>query len=125
MIVDSEVLIWLLRGSRKAAQAIDEAEGKAVSVVTYMELVRRSRDEDEMRIIKALLSDLKFRTLPLSENVGHRATIYLEEYGLSSEMTLSDALLAATAVEVGEPLLTTNPGRFKAIKELETKVFKP
>ena len=43
MIVDSEVLIWLLRGSRKAAQAIDEAEGKAVSVVTYMELVRRSQ----------------------------------------------------------------------------------
>lgn len=125
MIVDTDVLIWLLRGHEKAARAVDAADARAVSVVTYMELLQEARNKGEVRTIKAFLTDLQFRLLPLSENIGHRASIYLEEYGLSSGMSLADALLAATAVESREMLLTANQKHYKPVKELEMKIFRP
>ena len=125
MIVDTDVLIWLLRGHEKASRAVDAAEAKAISVVSYMELLQGARNKQEVRVIKALLADLQFRLLPLSENIGHRASIYLEEYALSSGMAMADALLAATAVETGETLLTANRKHYRAIAELQMKVFRP
>jgi len=125
MIFDTDIVIWLLRGERKAATAVDRAERRAISVVSYMELVQGARDKGDLRAIKSLLADLAFRLLPLSENVGHRASIYMEEYGLSTSLSMADALIAATAVEANEPLLTGNEKHFRAIRELELKRFRP
>ena len=125
MIIDTDVLIWLLRGDRKAAAAVDRAEARALSAVTYMELIQGARDKGELLAIKALLIDLQLRLLPLSENIGHRASIYMEEYGLASSLSMADALIAATAVEAGEPLLTGNAKDFRAIRELDLKRFRP
>jgi hypothetical protein len=35
MLVDTDVLIWLLRSNAKAAQAIDRMSERAVSVIAY------------------------------------------------------------------------------------------
>lgn len=125
MLFDTDVLIWVLRGNSKAAQAVDAAESRALSVVTYMELLQGARDKREVKAIKSFLSDMQFRMLPLSENVGHRASIYLEEYGLRTSMSMADALIAAAAIEANEPLLTGNDRHYKAIKEVEIKRFRP
>ena len=125
MIFDTDVLVWVLRGSAKAAKAVDDAEARAVSVVTYMELLQGARDKGEVKAIKDFLADLHFRTLPLTENIGHRASIYMEEYGLSVAMTLADALIAATAIEAHEQLLTGNARHYKPIRELDLKRFRP
>lgn len=125
MIIDTDVLIWNFRGNMKAARALDDAQERAISVVTYMELLQGARDKREVRSIQAFLAERLFRMLPLTENVGHRASIYMEEYGLSGGISMADALVAATAVEQRDVLLTANQKHYKAIKELDMEVFRP
>ncbi|HUT58632.1 MAG TPA: type II toxin-antitoxin system VapC family toxin [Phycisphaerae bacterium] len=125
MIVDTDVLIWVLRGNPKAAKAVDRARDRAISVVSYMELLQGARDKPEVKAIKAFLVDVRFRVLPLTENIGHRASIYVEEYGLSAGVRMADALVAGTAVEAHEPLLTANDRHYRAIQDLDLKSFRP
>lgn len=125
MLFDSDVLIWVLRGNVKAAKAVDDTESRAISIVTYMELLQGARDKREVRAIKSFLADLQFRTLPLTENTGHRASIYMEEYGSSVSLSMADALIAAAAVEANETLITGNDKHYKQIKDLELKRFRP
>lgn len=125
MIFDTDLLIWCLRGNSLAARAVNNDGSRAVSVVTFMELLRGARDKHDVRTMKGFLSDLHFRTLPLTENIGHRASMYMEEYGLAVALDIDDALIAATAVENGEPLLTGNGRHFRSIKDLDLKVFRP
>jgi predicted nucleic acid-binding protein len=125
VLFDTDVLIWVLRGNREAAKIVEASEGRRVSVVTYMELLQGARDRREVKSIKAFLADLAFEMLPLSENIGHRASIYLEEYGLKVSMCVADALLAATAVESHETLCTGNRKHYSPISELNLRVFRP
>lgn len=125
MIFDTDVLIWALRGNARAARTIDRAETLEVSIVGLMELMKGARDKRELRLTKSFLADLGFRVLPLSENIGHRASIYVEEFGLKSGLALADALVAATAVENGLILCTANARDYRAIGELQLKVFRP
>jgi predicted nucleic acid-binding protein len=125
VIFDTDVLIYAQRGARRAALAIDAVAERFVSVQSLMELLQGARDKDDLRIIKRFMVDLSFAVLPLSENVGHRALVYVEEYGLSSGLRAADALIAATAVENAMPLMTANAKHFRAIKDLDLVVFKP
>jgi len=125
MLVDTDVLIWVLRGNAKAAHAVETAEQRCVSIVSFMELLQGARDKQEVKTIKSFLVDLQFKLLPLTENIGHRASIYMEEYGLAVSMSMADALIAAAAVESNQPLLTGNDRHYKPIKELDIKRFRP
>jgi len=125
VIFDTDVLIWLFRGNAKAARAVDSADARAVAIITYMELLQGARDKGDVKAIKSFLADLGFATLPLTENIGHRASIYMEEYGLSVGMSMADALIAATAVENHDVLLTGNQRHYRTVKELESKTFRP
>lgn len=125
MIFDTDVLIFFLRGNMKAARAVDIEEGRCISLVTYMELLQGSRNKQETHAIKAFLKDFGFSTLPLTENIGHRASIYVEEYALTHSIGVADALVAATAVEATEVLLSANTKLFKCVKELQLKQFRP
>jgi len=125
MLFDTDVLIWVLRGNTKAARTVDAAAMRAVSTVTYMELVQGARDKRELKAIRSFLTDLAFQVLPLTENIGHRASIYMEQYALSVAIGMADALVAATAVEAGMTLCTGNRKHYRAIKDLDIKVFRP
>lgn len=125
MIFDTDVLIWCLRGNPRAAKAIESTESRAISVVSYMELIQGARDRRELAMIRSFLKDVGFQTLPLTESIGHRAAVYMEEYTLKSSLALADALVAGTAVEAHEPLFSANAKHFRSITELELKVFRP
>ncbi len=125
MIFDTDVLIWILRGNFKAADLVDAEADRSVSLVTYMELVQGARNRQELRQIKRFLVNAGFRVIPLSDSIGHRASIYIEEYGLGSSLGVADALIAATAVENAERFCTGNKRHYRSIKELEIKEFRP
>jgi predicted nucleic acid-binding protein len=125
MLFDTDVLIWVLRGNAKGAQAVDACDQRSLSVVTYIELLQGARNKAEIRAIKAFLADIRFTSIPLTENIGHRASIYMEEYVLADSMSMADALIAATAIEANQSLISGNAKHFKAIQELDIKRFRP
>jgi len=125
MIYDTDILIWVQRGNEKAAILIDKDEDKYLSIQSYMELLQGAKNKKHHNYIKSFIHDFKFSILPFTENVGHRALIYVEEYALSSNMRSGDAIIAATAVENNMNLVSSNAKHFKAVKDLKLNVFKP
>lgn len=123
MIFDTDVLIWTLRGNRKAAVAVEQDANRAVSIVSCMELLYGARDKRDIAIIRRFLLD--FDTIPLSEELGYRARLYIEQFALMVDLTPVDALIAATAVERQQPLCTGNARHYRQISELQVKTFRP
>ena len=124
MLFDTDVLIWYFRGRAKAARVLEKASPRQISVVTYMELLQGARSKKEIKSIRGFLQEFDFNMVPITENIGHRASVYMEEYCLQVDMCLADALLAATAVENQLTFCTGNSKHYKPIKELELKVFR-
>ncbi|MDQ6993165.1 MAG: type II toxin-antitoxin system VapC family toxin [Mariprofundus sp.] len=125
MLFDTDVLIFVQHGNRKAAALVEHTDQRYISTQTYMELLQGAKNKTQHRIIQQFLKDFAFTVLPLTENIGHRASVYVEEYALSDAMRAGDTIIAATAVEHHLPLSTANAQHFRPIKELELKLFKP
>jgi predicted nucleic acid-binding protein len=125
MLLDTDIFIWVQRGNAKAARLIDQAEQRFLSVFSYMELLQSAKDGEQHHRTHDFLSTLGFVVLPLTQNIGHRALIYVEEYALSHGLRAGDAIIAATAAENKMTLVSSNAKHFRPIKELKLKVFKP
>ena len=124
MIFDTDILIWVQRGSDKAARLIEKDEERYLSIQSYMELLQGAKNKTHHKYVKDFISEFEFSILPLTENIGHRALIYVEEYALSSNMRSADAIIAATAVENNMMLVSSNVKHFKVVNELQLKGFK-
>ena len=125
MIYDTDVMIWAFRGNRRALKAIDDAADRAVSSVTYMELLQGVRNKDEMREMKKFLSRLSFATISVTANISNRAMTIMEETALRSDLGVCDALIFATACETGDVLLSGNKKHFKEVPLLNATEFRP
>ncbi len=125
MLYDTDVLIWVFRGNLKASRRVDENPERHISVVTLMELLQGSRDKSEVQLIKEFLRDFDFKTIPLTENIGHRAVIYMEQHGLKSGLRVADALIAATAVENNLSLISGDTRHYRALTGLDLMTFRP
>ena len=125
MLFDTDVLIWALRGSKKAAKEIDNDENRFISAVNYMELMQDARSRQEQTLIKQFLSALDFTVLPITEAISHRAMIFIEEHALRSGIQLADALVFATACEHSLTLCSANQKHFRSIRSLDSKAFRP
>jgi predicted nucleic acid-binding protein len=98
---------------------------QCLSMQSYLELLQCAANRLQQENTKAFLKDFGFQILPLTENIGHRAAIYLESYGLSHGIRTGDAIVAATAAEHGLVLCTANAKHFKPLPELKIRLFKP
>ncbi len=125
MIYDTDILIWIQRGNKKAVRLIEKDDDKYLSIQSYMESLQGAKNKTQHKYIKNFISEFEFSILPLTENIGHRALIYVEEYALSSNMRAGDAIIAATAIENNMSLVSSNMKHFKAVKELQFKTFNP
>ncbi len=125
MIIDTDVLIWYLRGNEGARKAVEEAIPFSVSVISYMELVQGMRNKEEIRAFQKQIQKWNVEILQISREASSRAMFYVQEYALSHSMKLADALIAATVVQNGEVLLTANDKHYKFIPTMECKKFKP
>lgn len=125
MLFDTDILIWIQKGNMKAANLVTNEDFRFISIQTYMELFQCARSKRDHQIVRSFLQEMEFTVLPLNENIGHRAAIYIEEYTLSTGLRSGDAIIAATAVENNLILSTANQKHYKGIKDIQIKVFKP
>ena len=124
MLVDTDILIWYLRGNRRAAGFLRDCRPVTMSVVTYIELVQGMRNKEEHRALRRTIRRWGWRVLPLDESISSRAVAYVEKHFLSHALRLADALIAATAVSHDLTLATGNLKHYRVIDELTLKQFK-
>ena len=125
VLLDTDVIIWYLRGNKKAYDLIHSLNVFAISAVTYMELVQGMKDKTELRQLKRTLKQWNVKTIYMNEEISALALFYVEEYFLSHSMQLADALIAATSSNYGLVLNTANDKHYKIINDLEINVFRP
>jgi hypothetical protein len=124
-VVDTDVLIWYLRGNEKAFKTIETFEKFALSVVTYMELVQGMRNKKELNIFRHALQRWNAEIFYITEEISAKAMFAVEHHFLSHSLQLADALIGSTAVTHGIPLLTGNDNHYKMMKDVEIKKFRP
>lgn len=125
MLIDSDVLIWASRGNEKAARKLNKEAGFGISAVTYMELCQGMRNKSELDSFRKALKIWNVRVIPINETISYQAMFFVERYCLSHSLCLADALIAATANQLGEPLLSANTKHYSMIPEITLKAFQP
>jgi predicted nucleic acid-binding protein len=125
LIIDTDVIIWELRGNLKAQQLIHDNLPFSISVVTYIELVQGMRDKKELNSFIKQLSKWNIDIIQINSDISTRAMIFIEQYSLSHSMELADSLIAATCINNSEILLTANDKHYKHIPNIQIKKFNP
>jgi hypothetical protein len=125
MIVDTDVLIWYLKGNENAFEIIEDLNNFSISVVTYMELVQGMRNKKELNSLQQALKIWNTQIIYISEDISAKAMFFVEQHFLSHSMQLADALIGSTAINCGEPILTANDKHYKVLKNLQIKKFRP
>jgi predicted nucleic acid-binding protein len=125
MIIDTDVLIWYMRGDKNAYKTIEKLNGFYTSVVTYIELVQGLRNKTELIELRKAFRLWDTKILYINEEISAKAMFYIERHYLSHSLQLADALIASTAITNGLPLLTGNDKHYKVIKELSIAKFRP
>ncbi len=125
MVIDTDVLIWYMKGNEKAQRAIENSKNFFVSVVTYMDLVQGMRNKNELNNFRRALHGWKSEILYISEEISVKAMFFVEQHYLSHSIQLADALIGATAIGYGLPILTGNDKHYKIFKDIQIKKFRP
>ena len=110
-LLDSDVLIWLLRGRPETLQRLEALEGPfGVSVISRAEIWAGAREEERHQIEELFLS---LRTYPVDAAVADVAGRLLKEHQRRGRrLELADGLIAATAITHGLSIVTYNVSHF-------------
>lgn len=119
ILFDTDVLIDAGRAVAEAVSVLKQAEKRgrlAVSTVTQMELMIGCRNKTELQALDRFLR--RFEVVALDEAISSKAVELLSRYRLSHGLLIADALIAATALSCGMPLVSKNQRDFRYIQDL-------
>ena len=117
MLLDTAIFIDYLRGHEPAAAAVVRARAESgvwMHTVVAAELIAGARNKPELRRVTALMSGC--RLLLPDESDLRRALRLLERHALPDGLDWCDCLIAATAMRLGETVVTPNLKHFRAIR---------
>ena len=123
-IIDTDILIGAGRGVQEAIdclQRLAQNSSLAVSAVTQMELMVGCRNKTELRDLEIFLRH--FQLLKITEPISDRAVDLLQQYRLSHGLLIADALIAATAMEHNQPIITKNQRDFRFVVGLNLQPY--
>jgi hypothetical protein len=113
-----------MKGNQKAYKAIEKSKNFFISVVTYMELVQGMRNKRELNNLRRALHVWNSNILYISEEISVKAMFFVEQHFLNHSIQLADALIGATAIAYGLPVLTGNDKHYKILKDVHLKKFR-
>ncbi|MDR1893217.1 MAG: type II toxin-antitoxin system VapC family toxin [Spirochaetales bacterium] len=125
MLIDSDVLIWYLKGNKNAQNAINNNIPFKVSVINYMEIMQGMKNKKELKAFQKYLKKWLVSIMQINENISTRAMFLVEDYFLSHSLELGDAIIASTALENQEIVLTGNEKHYKFIPNIQIQKFTP
>jgi predicted nucleic acid-binding protein len=105
VLFDTNILIDHLSGIDRAGAELRRYQDRAISIITWMEVMAGSSSEDESRIRAFLTS---FRCLSITPDVAERAFAVRKE----RKLKLPDAIILATAEAADRLLITRNTRDF-------------
>ena len=115
-LLDTTVIVDLLRGLPAAATFIDQLEQQPyLSAVTVAELYAGVREGPERRHLEQIR--FGFAIVPVDDQIAADAGLFRREYGRSHGTSLADALIAACAASVRATLVTHNRKHFPMLKD--------
>lgn len=114
MLIDTCILIAHFRADASITDFLLQHQGQMkISSITDMEISQGVRNKAELKAYEKLLQQLGIQIIDLSEEISLKARLWLREYGLSHNLYLADALIAATANTQNLPLYTLNLKDFR------------
>lgn len=105
-VFDTNILVDYLNGISAANHEIERYEEIVISIVTWMEVLAGADDAEEEAIMREFLS--RFKVQPVEKAVAERAIKIRRQHKLK----LPDAIIWATAKELGRILVTRNTKDF-------------
>lgn len=123
LLVDTDVLIWHLRGYAQATRRLDQLPALVLSAVSYLEVLQGMRNKAELAAVKKMFEQRSATMLPVTEAITKQAISLMESLALSHGLQLGDALIAATALDRQMPVLTGNVKHFSAVPGLRVEKF--
>jgi len=117
IVLDTNILIEILKNNVPVVSSFHQISSKfAISSISCMELYYGARDKKELQELKKFITF--FDTIELDATISKKATLLIENYAKSHNLTIPDALIAATALRYNYPLWTLNIKDFHYIEEL-------
>ena len=108
--IDSDILIWHLRGEEKATKFLKKLS-TAKEYELWIGAIQRAEILFFMRPREEAATELflsQFRTAPIDQKVVDSAGKYFRKWHPSHGLDVNDALLASTATESGRTIFTLN-----------------
>jgi len=125
VLIDTDVLIWYMRGNENAKRIVTRAIPFRISVVSYMELVQGMRDKKELALLKKYLKLWEVEVIQITKEISAMAMNFVEKYFLSNSMELQDALIASTSLIYDEVIITGNEKHYKFLPGIQINRFIP
>ena len=115
-LIDSDILIDAERGVADAVAFVlaqHAMAGMNISAVTAMELIVGCRNRKELQVVESFLARaIIHEVAPAASRL---ARDWLTSYCLSHGLMIADALIAASAHQLGLPLYTKNVRHFQML----------
>ena len=119
ILLDSDIIIWFLRGKEDIVSIIHNLIIKNklyVSPISIAEVYAGVRPKEE-KLINAFFSLIE--TINIDNSTGKLAGKYLNKYSKSHNVEIADSLIAATVINYSLKLWTLNKKHYPMIKRGE------
>lgn len=115
MIIDTNILIDFLKGKQEAVRFVSQLQSVKISVVVASELFSGVSNKNEMRNLREFLTFVE--QIEVSKTIAEEAGLLRKKYFKSHGIEIPDAIIAATANYLQEPIVSLDKKHFSVLTD--------